>query len=144
MRADVKPELSIDQEFERMLAHAIVWVRQNALVLVLSVGAAVVILAAFIVTYTTRATREQAIVEDLERAGRAPTEGVADLQEAARRAEGTAQAARALLAYADALYDAGKLDEAREAYERVLREHAGSFLALPARLALGTTLEEMG
>ena len=141
MRADVKPEVSIDREFERMLAHAVVWMRQRVLVLVLSVGAAAVIVVAFVVTYSTRVGREQAILEDLAQAERSPTEKLQELQDVARRAEGTMLAARALLAYANALYDAGRLEEARQAYERLLREHGGNFLAQPTKLALATTLE---
>jgi len=142
-RKDLQPELSIETEFEQIVDRIVQWVRGNLPVIGLSAAAVAVVIMALVAGSRARESRQAGVVKDLEEGAVSSDVAPEALREAAERARGTDLHARALLVCANAFFDAGRLAEARKAYEELVAEHGENILASWGRLALAVTLEEL-
>ena len=156
-KEDLKPELSMEQQFERWLKTARAWIAQRATVLLLGAVAVVIVVAAIVFSVKAKDSAQLAVINTIEEAQQglrmarvrpnddaAKTEVFLDgLERAGERAQGTPLYAYALLSTANALYDAGEYENALGTYDRILREAAENYLARAARMGRAATLDAL-
>ena len=156
-KEDLKPELSMEQRFERWLKTARDWIAERATVILLATVAVVIVVAAIVLSVRSKQSARRTVINTIEEAQQGlqmarirPDEDGAKtavflegLESACDRSQGTPLHAYALLSAANALYDAGQYENALGMYDRVLGEAPKNYLARAAQLGRASTLEAL-
>jgi len=157
-KQDLHPELSLEQEFERWLAHARDWVAGNATLILLVVVAAVIAAAAVGFSVNAGKSARLSIIKTISEAETAARKAqelsdeegatamsavLEELEDVCVRAEDTNLHAYALMTAANIHYDSGRYETALSLYDQLVTEHGENYFGRPARLAMGAALEAL-